>query len=76
VAFVSLNDAIDASKRYLSLVTGFPVLFDERDITQLYPSVPTASSVSRGVSDDARSLIGALAHIKFVPIQTLLQWPS
>ncbi|KAI5477371.1 hypothetical protein MNV49_006437 [Pseudohyphozyma bogoriensis] len=49
--------------RYLSLVVGFPVLFDERDITQRYFSVPPSNgSVEARTNDQA--LIGSLAHVK------------
>ncbi|KAM0747912.1 hypothetical protein T439DRAFT_382982 [Meredithblackwellia eburnea MCA 4105] len=46
--------------RYLSVVVGFPVLFDERDITQTYFSVPP---MGRGKDGD-QTLTGSLAHIK------------
>ncbi|KAI5474159.1 hypothetical protein MNV49_004077 [Pseudohyphozyma bogoriensis] len=56
--------------RYLSLVLGFPALYDESDVTQTYPTVPDLGDVTDGVAvtNEARLLVGGMAHIKWVLI--------
>ncbi|ODO11365.1 hypothetical protein I350_00144 [Cryptococcus amylolentus CBS 6273] len=52
--------------RYLSLVLGCPVIYDERDITQLLPSCPQGGALES--QDEDRRLVGCIAHIKLSQI--------
>lgn len=51
--------------RYLALVLGCPVLYDERDVTQHLPYCPGVGEVEEGQQDEAQRLIGSLAHIRY-----------
>ncbi|WVQ77508.1 hypothetical protein IAR50_007194 [Cryptococcus sp. DSM 104548] len=48
--------------RYLSLVLGCPLIYDERDITQPLPSCPQTGPFQP--EDENRRLVGCIAHIK------------
>ncbi|OXG14905.1 hypothetical protein C361_05613 [Cryptococcus neoformans Tu259-1] len=54
--------------RYLSLVLGCPVIYDERDITQRFPSYPNSGDHSVDTQDEAQRLAGSIAHIKLSQI--------
>lgn len=54
--------------RYLSLVLGCPVIYDERDITQRFPSYPDSGDHSVDTQDEAQRLAGSIAHIKLSQI--------
>ncbi|WVQ83937.1 hypothetical protein IAT38_006081 [Cryptococcus sp. DSM 104549] len=52
--------------RYLSLVLGCPVIYDERDITQELPTCPQGGAVDS--QDEDQRLVGCIAHIKLSQI--------
>ncbi|KIR56794.1 hypothetical protein I315_00982 [Cryptococcus gattii Ru294] len=54
--------------RYLSLVLGCPVIYDERDITQRFPSYPNSGDNSVNTQDEGQRLAGSIAHIKLSQI--------
>ncbi|ADV23748.1 hypothetical protein I305_05783 [Cryptococcus gattii E566] len=54
--------------RYLSLVLGCPVIYDERDITQRFPSYPNSGDNSVNTKDEGQRLAGSIAHIKLSQI--------
>ncbi|KIR25813.1 hypothetical protein I309_05378 [Cryptococcus deuterogattii LA55] len=54
--------------RYLSLVLGCPVIYDERDITQRFPSYPNSGDNSVDTQDEGQRLAGSIAHIKLSQI--------
>nr|KIR88089.1 hypothetical protein I308_01140 [Cryptococcus tetragattii IND107] len=54
--------------RYLSLVLGCPVIYDERDITQRFPSYPNSGNNSVNTQDEGQRLAGSIAHIKLSQI--------